>query len=73
MGKFFSWLVWILLVIGALNWGLFALNMNLFTTWPFTVMPWVVNPVQYLVGLAGIVSILMVLFGKTWPSCKVCK
>lgn len=57
---------WILVIVGALNWGLVgAFNWNLveavFGTWPV-----VVKVVYILVGLAG----LMMLLGH---KCKMCR
>ena len=58
---------WILVIVGALNWGLIgALNLNL-VNWAVGAWPMVERIVYLLVGLAGI----MLIVGCRCSRCKV--
>lgn len=61
MYDFFGKGVWLLIIIGALNWGLDAFGYNLFKMPPFVSMPQVVKVIKLLVGLAGIISLVFFL------------
>jgi len=50
---------WLLTAIGALNWGLDALGLNIFYMVPFTWMPGIIRPFQLFVGVAGLISLYM--------------
>jgi len=57
----FSWITSILVIIGALNWGLVgALNWNL-VSMLFGSMPWLMNTVYILVGLSGIWEAILLI------------
>jgi len=74
MKKMIGWLIWVLMVVGAINWGLVAMGMGLFEMRIFYfTFPWLVRPVQLLVGLAGLSSLVMYFMGMFTPSCDVCK
>jgi uncharacterized membrane protein YuzA (DUF378 family) len=57
-----EWVAWVLVVVGALNWGLVALNMNLVELLfgMGTITQWVYG----LVGLAGVYFLWMGLTKK---------
>ena len=64
MKKIIGWVVWLLMVIGSINWGLTAMGRGLFQMHLFVItFPQLVTPIQYLVGLAGIASVIMFLMG----------
>ena len=49
-----EWVVWVLVVVGALNWGLVgALNLNVVEL-VVGALPWLARLVYVLVGLAGL-------------------
>jgi len=49
-----EWVVWVLVVVGALNWGLVgALNLNVVEL-VLGALPWLARLVYVLVGLAGL-------------------
>jgi len=57
----FDWIVWILIIIGALNWGLVgAFNLDLVDL-IFGMVPWLMRTVYILVGVAAIVAIWQVI------------
>jgi uncharacterized protein len=57
MKYLFKWIAWVLVVIGALNWGLMGFfNFNLVTTL-FASMPIVVTVVYDVVGVSALVLI----------------
>lgn len=58
MHGFLGMLVWLLVIIGALNWGLDAFGYNLFKMPPFVTMPKVVMGIKVLVGIAGVMSLI---------------
>lgn len=58
MHGFFGMLIWLLVIIGALNWGLDAFHYNLFKMPFFARMPQVVMALKVIVGLAGVVSLV---------------
>lgn len=60
--RFVGILVWLLTSIGAINWGLVAAGRNLFDL-PFVVQNFsnFLVPFQYIVGIAGLISLLMLL------------
>jgi uncharacterized membrane protein YuzA (DUF378 family) len=60
--RFVGILVWLITSIGAINWGLVAAGYNLFDT-PFfqqNLANFLV-PFQYIVGIAGLISLLMLI------------
>ncbi|MFN3234033.1 MAG: DUF378 domain-containing protein [Gammaproteobacteria bacterium] len=66
MKKLIDWVAYLLVIIGALNWGLVgAANMNL-VQMLFGDMGMVANIIYILVGLAGI----WVIFSKCTGCCK---
>jgi len=71
MKKIICWIVWVLMVIGSINWGLVALGKSLFGMAFFPTG--LIMPVQYLVGLAGLASLVMFFMGMYCPDCDKCK
>jgi uncharacterized membrane protein YuzA (DUF378 family) len=61
MHGFFGMIVWLLVVIGAVNWGLDAFGYNLFKMKPFVTMPQLVMAIKVLVGIAGVISLIYFL------------
>ena len=59
MKKLIEMLVWLFTAIGAINWGLDALNYNLFYTRIFLMVPGVITPFKLLVGIAGVISLVL--------------
>jgi len=59
------------MVVGSINWGLAAMGKSLFMMpfFPFAL----IKPVQYLVGLAGLTSLVMYFMGMFCPDCDKCK
>jgi uncharacterized membrane protein YuzA (DUF378 family) len=53
---------WLLTSIGALAWGLLALGESMGKDWNIWTQPWMmpslVQPLQYLIGLAGLVGLI---------------
>lgn len=54
-----DWLVFILVIVGAINWGLFAFNFNL-VDFIFGSIAWLATLIYVLVGLAGIYLIFYI-------------
>lgn len=54
-----DWIVLVLVIVGALNWGLAVFNFNLVSTL-FGSWSWLMNTVYALVGLSGLYMIYMV-------------
>ncbi|MFH0808532.1 MAG: DUF378 domain-containing protein [archaeon] len=55
----FGWVTIILVIVGAINWGLVGLvNFNLVDL-IFGAVPWLMNTVYVLVGLSGIWELVM--------------
>jgi len=55
----FGWVTIILVIVGAINWGLVGLiNFNLVDL-IFGAVPWLLNTVYVLVGLSGIWELVM--------------
>ncbi len=61
MHGFLGLIVWVLVIIGALNWGLDAFGYNLFRMKPFANMPQLVMVIKVLVGIAGVISLFYFL------------
>lgn len=54
--------VWLLTSIGAINWGLDVLGYNIFNHSFFMVSyPAIVEPLKYVIGFSGVVSLLMMI------------
>jgi len=66
MKKILHLLVWVLMVVGSINWGLDAMGMSLFT---LPVLSNLQVLIKYLVGLAGVTSLVFYFMGE----CKICK
>jgi len=66
MKNIVTWLVWILMVVGSVNWGLDAMGMSLFT---LPVLSNLQVLIKYLVGLAGVTSLVMYFMGMHSPDC----
>lgn len=60
--RVFGLVVWLFASIGAINWGLDAMGYNLFN-YPFFAVsyPGLVMPLKYVIGLAGVISLLMMI------------
>jgi uncharacterized membrane protein YuzA (DUF378 family) len=60
--RVFGMVVWLLTSIGAINWGLDVLGYNIFN-YPFftTSYPAIVEPLKYIIGFSGVVSLLMMI------------
>ena len=54
--KVWDWIAIVLVIVGALNWGLVAFNFN-FVDWLFGVRSTLATIVYAVVGLAGVFSI----------------
>jgi uncharacterized membrane protein YuzA (DUF378 family) len=68
MHKVIHWIAWVLVVIGALNWGLYGLfGINLVAL-AFGMVPMLASAVYALVGLGGVWMIVSKLMkkGKKW-------
>ncbi len=64
MHKVIHWVVWALVVVGAINWGLYGLfNLDL-VAWLFGAMTMGAKVVYLLIGLAGVYKLGMKLFMK---------
>ena len=59
MKKLIEMISWFLVSIGSINWGLDAMGYNLFYTRIFMMMPAVITPLKYLIGIAGIISLVL--------------
>ena len=59
MKKLVEMIVWPLTAVASINCGLDAMGYNLFYTRLFMMMPAVITPVKYLVGIAGVISLVM--------------
>lgn len=59
------WIAWVLVIIGALNWGLVGIFQFNLVSWIFHTLPLIERIIYILVGL----SALVMLFHK---SCKAC-
>lgn len=70
MKKLICWIVWILMVVGAVNWGLDAMGKSLFL---LPVLDKLAPIIKYLVGLAGLTSLVMFFMGMYCPDCDKCK
>ncbi len=72
MKKIIGTIVWLLTAIGAINWGLTAMGWGLFQFKLFMVtMPWLIKPTMYVVGLAGVLSVVMFFTGM-FKDCESC-
>lgn len=66
-------LSWVLTALGAIAWGLIGLgnslgkNLNLWDSALFANMPSLIQPLQYLIGIAGLISLFCLL------TCHGCK
>ncbi len=47
-----EWVVYILVIVGAINWGLFSFGFNLVEL--IFMVGWLINLVYWLVGLSGL-------------------
>ena len=56
--KALEWLALIIVVIGAINWGLVGLFSFDIVTYLFASMDWLVKTIYVVVGLAGIVLLI---------------
>jgi len=70
MKKIICWIVWVLMVVGAINWGLDAMGKSLFL---LPVLKDLAPIIKYLVGIAGLVSLVMFFMGMYCPDCDKCK
>ena len=70
MKKLIEKIVWLLVAIGALNWGLAALRLSVFRFFPYALMP-VIFPIQIIIGIAGAYSLLMYFMPGLF--CSTCK
>jgi len=58
-----NWITKILVIIGALNWGLFAISPAAELV-QYLTLPWLVTTVYALVGLAGLYELVMLFMKK---------
>lgn len=64
-----SMVVWFLTSVGAINWGLKPLGYNLIDHVE-KFAPALVNPAYYLIGVAGVISLIMFFAAVADPKCK---
>lgn len=63
---------WIITAIAAINTGLRPFEFDLFASdWMINNMPQLITPLHYLVGIAGVISLLM-FFGVIAMGCCDC-
>lgn len=57
--KAIGMVVWLITAIGAINWGLVPMGYDLFGMSFMQNMPGLMKPLQYIVGVSGLVSLIM--------------
>lgn len=66
-------ILWLLVTIGAINWGLDVLGYNLFNlNFVQMNMPMIVQPLKVIIGLAGVLSLVHLIMHCTSDHCTSC-
>jgi len=61
---------WLLTALGAINWGLKPLGHNLVERLGSMTSMSIVDPLYYIIGVAGVISLLMLFMACGSKNCK---